>query len=43
MTEETKTEVEKRKARIKELIGEGTLGNNTGELSLTVKEREKQK
>lgn len=42
MIEETKTEMENRKARIKELIDEGVLGNNTSELTLAVKEREKE-
>lgn len=41
MKEEINEEVEKRKARVKELIDEGVLGNNTGELSLTVKEKRK--
>ncbi|GAH31177.1 unnamed protein product [marine sediment metagenome] len=39
MKEETNGEAEKRKARVKELIDKGVLGNNTNELVLVVKNR----
>lgn len=39
MEGETNEAVEKRKARVNELINEGILGSNTSELTLTVKEK----
>lgn len=37
--EETNEEAEKRKAKVKELIDKGVLGDNTSELVLIVKEK----